>query len=118
MIFVVKLTEHHDALGAIVAGEDMEIEQYHLAGEIREAANLSLVVLQGNFNASVYAHLACLNLLLCTLPVNDTDILHALDGDVVQVLATLCSWIVSIPACSYGSEYFHVILVVARVEDE
>ncbi len=75
MIFVVKLTEHHNALGALVAGEDMEIEQYHLAGEVREAANLSLVVLQGNFYASVYAHLACFNLLLCTLPVDDTDIL-------------------------------------------
>ena len=36
---------HHDALGALFAGEEMEVEQYHLALEVGETAYLSLVCL-------------------------------------------------------------------------
>ena len=118
MILVVELTQHHDALGALFAGEEMEVEQYHLALQVRETAYLSLVVLKCKFDASVYAHLAGINLLLCHLVLDDADVLHSLDGDIVEVLATLGARIIGIPTGCYGSKYLHVVLVVARVEDE
>ena len=118
MILVVELTEHHDALGALAAGKEMEVEQYHLALQVGEAANLTLAVLHGEVDAAVYAHLAGVNLLLCTLVLYDADILHALDGDVVQVLATLGARIVGIPAGSHGSKHSYIVLVVAGIEDE
>ena len=118
MILVVEFTQHHDALGALFAGEEMEVEQYHLALEVGETAYLSLVVLKCKFDASVYAHLAGLNLLLCHLVLDDADVLHSLDGDIVEVLATLSARIVGIPTGCYGSKYLHVVFVVARVEDK
>ena len=43
MILVVEFTQHHDALGALFAGEEMEVEQYHLALEVGEAAIKNLL---------------------------------------------------------------------------
>ena len=56
--------------------------------------------------------------MLCHLVLDDADVLHSLNGDIVEILATLSARIIGIPTGCYGSKYLHVVLVVARVEDE
>ncbi len=116
MVLVVKLAQHHDAFGALVAGEEVEVEQHHLSFEVGEVAGDTLVVLQGEIDATVDANLAGVNLLLGSLILHDANVLHALDGDVVQVLATLGIRIISVPTRSYGCKDFDIFLVVARIE--
>ena len=64
MILVVKVAEHHDTLGTLSVGKEMEVEQYHLALEVGKIAYHTLVVCQREVDASIYAHLAGINLSL------------------------------------------------------
>ena len=118
MILVVKVAEHHDTFGTLSVGKEMEVEQHYLALEVGKIAYHTLVVCQREVDASIYAHLAGINLSLCHLVFHDANVLHALDGDIVEVLATLSVRIVSIPTGSYGSKHLDVILVVAWIEQQ
>ena len=58
VIFVVEFTHHHDALGACLVCEEMEIEQHHLALELRKRAHGALVVGKLNVDDARCRHLA------------------------------------------------------------
>ena len=81
-------------------------------------ALLSLVIAQGDVEHARFIHLAGLYLDLLILGVNDALVLHALDGDVMQVLSALSMGVVGVPAGGYGSKSLDVVLIRAWIEDE
>ena len=52
MVFVVEITQVHDAFRAALSGKHVEIEHHHLALELRESADVALTVGQTNRQSS------------------------------------------------------------------
>ena len=95
----------------------MEIEHHHLALEVAQTAHLTMVVGQCNIDKSRGRYLAGIDG-IGTVCLVDAHILHALDGNVVQVGSALSSWMVGIPTGSYRCKHFDVIFVAARVKQQ
>ena len=78
MIFVIEVAQHHDALGAVFTGKDMEVEHNYLTGKVRQATQVALVVAQSNVDDAAHFHFAGVNLGLLLLCLKDARILHTL----------------------------------------
>ena len=115
MVLVVDFPHLHDAGGALLGCEDMEVEQHHLAFQVGKPAYVSLVVGQGNVYHASILHLRGVDglRLLC---LKNADVLQSLYGYVVQVQPALGFRIVCVPACCHGSEHLYVVLVAAWIE--
>ena len=118
VIFVIEVAQMHDALGAALGGEHVEVEHHHLTFELSESADIALAVRQSNLQHARGLYFAGVDLSLSLLGLYDTHILHALQGDVVEVGSTLRLRIVGIPACCHGSEDLHVFLLATWIEDK
>ena len=88
----------------------MEVEHNNLALERRQAALIALIVSQGEVDYARSVHLVGSNDALSLLALDDAYVLHALDGDVMEILATLLVRIECVPACSHGSKNLDILL--------
>ena len=94
----------------------MEVEHHNLALKRRQAALLTLVVSQGEVDYARSVHLVGRHDALCLLALDDAYVLHALDGDVMEVLATLLVRIECVPTCSHGSKNLDILLRRTGIE--
>ena len=118
VVLIVEFAEHDDAGGRVFEGEDVEVEQHHLALQVGEMPHLPLVVSQRDIEHASLSHLAGVDLKIGILSRDDTLVLHALDGDVMQVLPAVGMGVVSVPTGGHGGEGPDVLLLRAGVEDQ
>ena len=78
VIFVIEVAQHHDALGAVFTGKDMEVKHDYLTGKVGQATQVALVVAQSNVYDTAHFHFAGVNLGLLLLCLKDARILHTL----------------------------------------
>ena len=95
----------------------MEVEQHDLAGQLVQMAQLSLVVVQRNVDESGSLNLAGIDG-AGAVSLADAHVLHALDGDVVQVGTALGVGVVGVPAGGDGGIHLDIVLVGAWIEEQ
>ena len=95
----------------------MEVEQYHLALQVCEMAQLTFIIGQRNIEHTSLCHLAGVNG-LALLFFHDALVLHTLNGDIVQVLSAFGMGVVSVPTGGNGSKHLDIVLITAGVEEQ
>ena len=95
----------------------MEVEEHHLTLQIRQMTHLAFVVREFDVQHTGLLHPAGFDGLVL-LGLYDTLVLHALDGDVMQVLSALGVGVVGIPAGGHGGKDLDIVLVVAGIEEQ
>ena len=88
----------------------MEVEQHDLSLEVGEFADVPLVVEQRDVDEVGDGDLRSVYFKILLLCLHDALILHAFQGDVVQVQPPFRSGIVSVPACCHGCVGLNVFL--------
>ena len=62
MIFVIQLAQHHDALHALLAGKEVEVEHHHLTLELCQRLVVALIIGQRDVDDARRRHLRGINL--------------------------------------------------------
>ena len=96
----------------------MEVEQYNLTLQISQMTHVTFVIEQSDIQYTSLLNLAGLDLNVGILSLYDTLVLHAFDGNVVQVLSALSVWVISVPAGSNGCKSLDIFLVGTRIENQ
>ena len=96
----------------------MEVEQNHLSFQIGKMTHHALVVEKSDIQYSSLLNLAGIYLNISILRLYNTLVLHAFDSNIVQVLTTLCMWIIGIPASSNSGKRLDIFFVAAWIKDE
>ena len=118
MIFVIQLAQHHDALHALLAGKEVEVEHHHLTLELCQRLVVALIIGQRDVDDARQRHLRGINLGWRVVGTYNAHVLHALNGNIVKVLATLGFGEIGVPTGSHGSKHLDIFFAVAGVEDE
>ena len=117
MELIIDVAQLHDACCAALAGKHVEVEQHHLALQVGQTALLSLVVRQIDIDDVRHVDKTGIDVRQLSL-LQDSNVLHALNGNVMQVLAALGIGIVGVPRRGDGSKHLHILFVGTRIEDE
>ena len=80
-------------------------------------AQAAFVVAQGQVDNACSLYLAGVDG-CCAFSFGNADIAHTLQGNVVQVGATLCIGVVGVPTGGHSGKGLDVFLVVTRVEEQ
>ena len=117
VVFVIEFAQQQDTGRRLVGSKNVEVQQYHLSVKIGQVTHLAFVVGQCNIYKTSLLHLAGINR-TGLVGIRDADILHTLNGYIVQVLATFGVGPVSIPAGSNGSKHLDVVSVALRIKEQ
>ena len=117
VVLIIYLAQLHDACRRLLRGEDVEVDDHHLSLQVGQPPCLPVVVRQGDVDDVRHVHLRGIDHHLVLLACY-AQVLHPLDGDVVQVLSAHGLGVVGVPAGGHGSEGLDVLSILAGVEDE
>ena len=95
----------------------MEVEYHHLTFEVAQTADGSFIVWLLNIDDGGGGNLTQFDGLL-TPSFQDAHILHALNGNVMQVLSAKGVGVISVPAGGYSGKGLDIFLALARIENQ
>ena len=95
----------------------MKIEHHHLSLQVGQLAKHPTVIRQRDINESGRCHLSGLQHLTLVV-LDDSHILHTLDGNVMQVGSAFSLWVVSVPTGGHGGVNFYVFGTRAWIKNQ